>query len=263
MTHLAKLADRGHDRPGLAMLPPVRAVYQPVVDLVSGDTVAFEALARGPRGTEWELPASLFADARRHDVVAALDWECRAAAISGALRRRLPASMPLFVNAAPAGLGTSSPAHLSGLVDQGARRLQLVIDIPEPALLVDPGRVLDAAARLRAAGYGLSLDDVGGHPPDAGLIPRLNPDVVKLDLVLLTRRSEPERTDLLTAVREQVAGSGAILLAERIETADALETAQRIGARLGQGWQLGRPGPMPAEPAVMHHELSFTRAGRT
>lgn len=260
MTHLATLAALGQSRRGLAMLPPVHAVYQPIVDLVSGATVAYEALARGPRGTEWELPESLFADARRHGVEAALDWECRAAAISGALRRRLPSSVPLFVNAAGAWLGTGCPAHLTGLVEAGGQRLQLVVEIAERTLVQDPARALAAGAQLRDGGYGLALDDVS-DPASLELLPLLEPDVIKLDLVLLSRRAEAEARTVTEGVPAHAQRTGAIVLAERIETGGDLERAGELGARLGQGWALGRPGPLPAEPVAAHHDLSFTRAG--
>src|SRR4029077_12552093 len=42
----------------------VRAAYQPIVDLETGETVAFEALARGPVGSPLENPAALFGTAR-------------------------------------------------------------------------------------------------------------------------------------------------------------------------------------------------------
>ena len=38
----------------------VRAVFQPLIDLDSGDVVAYEALARGPAGSALESPAALF-----------------------------------------------------------------------------------------------------------------------------------------------------------------------------------------------------------
>jgi len=41
-----------------------RAVLQPLVELTSGEVVGYEALVRGPAGTELERPDALFARAR-------------------------------------------------------------------------------------------------------------------------------------------------------------------------------------------------------
>jgi len=43
----------------------VRALFQPVVDLSNGQTVGYEALARGPVGSPYESPIALFAAADR------------------------------------------------------------------------------------------------------------------------------------------------------------------------------------------------------
>ncbi len=71
----------------------VRAVYQPVIELATGRTVGFEALARGPEGSELERPDRLFAAARAAGRLSELDWVCRAAALRGALDARLGRSV--------------------------------------------------------------------------------------------------------------------------------------------------------------------------
>ena len=42
----------------------VTPVFQPRVDIASGQVLGYEALSRGPAGTPWETPAALFAAAR-------------------------------------------------------------------------------------------------------------------------------------------------------------------------------------------------------
>jgi EAL domain-containing protein (putative c-di-GMP-specific phosphodiesterase class I) len=51
--------------------------FQAVVDLVSQQPVGFEALARGPEGTELEAPGALFAAAREAGRLDELDWLCQ------------------------------------------------------------------------------------------------------------------------------------------------------------------------------------------
>jgi EAL domain-containing protein (putative c-di-GMP-specific phosphodiesterase class I) len=51
-------------------------VFQPLIDLDSGDVVAYEALAPGPAGSPLESPAALFAAAYGSGRVAELDWAC-------------------------------------------------------------------------------------------------------------------------------------------------------------------------------------------
>ncbi len=51
----------------------IHAVYQPIVDLKTGDVVAYEALARGPVGSGLESPDRLFGAARQAGLLAELD----------------------------------------------------------------------------------------------------------------------------------------------------------------------------------------------
>jgi EAL domain-containing protein (putative c-di-GMP-specific phosphodiesterase class I) len=230
---------------GISGLPAVQAVYQPIVDLNSGEVVAYEALARGPRGGDLESPAALFARARELGTEAALDIECQAAAMHGALQHALPSSIPLFVNAEPRWLHTPWPAHLSATLARAHERLQVVVEITERALIEDPAGLLAAVGRIRAAGWGVALDDVGADPASLALMPFIDPDVIKLDLRLIQERTDAEIAAVVNAVMAQAERSGAVILAEGIETTRHRDRALAMGATLGQGWLLGRPGRLP------------------
>ena len=54
----------------------IRASYQPIAELETGRTVAYEALARGPAGSTLERPDRLFAAARASGRLAEVDWAC-------------------------------------------------------------------------------------------------------------------------------------------------------------------------------------------
>ena len=56
-------------------------------------------------------------------------------------------------------------------------------------------------------------------------------------------------TRTVPAVQAQAERTGALILAEGIETVEHLEIARLSGARLGQGWYFGRPGALPARRA--------------
>ena len=66
----------------------VRSVFQPIVDLDTGQVVAYEALARGPEGP-LARPDALFAAARLDGRLAELDAACRTAAFRGAVEQGL------------------------------------------------------------------------------------------------------------------------------------------------------------------------------
>src|SRR5690554_7156505 len=71
----------------------IGVVFQPIVDLDSGEPAGFEALARGPVDSKLSSPKVLFDLAYRAGRVAELDWVCRAAAFRGAIAAELPLSL--------------------------------------------------------------------------------------------------------------------------------------------------------------------------
>ena len=72
----------------------MEAGFQPIVELATRRVVGWEALARGPRGSELEPPDKLFAAARAAGRLDELDWLCQRQALRAAIAAgvRAPAS---------------------------------------------------------------------------------------------------------------------------------------------------------------------------
>ncbi len=185
----------------------VRSIYQPIVDLDSGSTVGYEALARGPRDHPLERPDVLFAAARAAGRIGELDRACLDAALRGARLAGLAAPWTLFVNVEP----ECADQALRETVDADGSGVRVVIELTERKLTANPVELLHLVERVRGRGWGIALDDVGAHRASLALLPLLRPDIIKL------------------------------------ETAEHLDVARAFGARLGQGWMLGKPAPLPAD----------------
>jgi EAL domain-containing protein (putative c-di-GMP-specific phosphodiesterase class I) len=219
----------------------IHSVYQPIVELDSGSVVAYEALVRGPRGSSLESPDRLFAAARGAGLLSELDAACQGAALRGARAVGLQDPWALFVNLEPAATGAS----LLATSDGAAGDFRIVVELTERALVADPPRLLELVARIRARGWGIAVDDVGADRDSLALLPVLRPDVVKLDLRLVQQRPTGEVAEIVCAVNAEAERSGSVVLAEGIETDEHLQIALSLGATLGQGWLLGRPGQLP------------------
>jgi EAL domain-containing protein (putative c-di-GMP-specific phosphodiesterase class I) len=219
----------------------VHSVYQPIVELDSGSVVAYEALVRGPRGSSLESPDRLFAAARGAGLLSELDAACQTAALRGARAAGLQDPWTLFVNLEPAANGAS----LLATSDTAAGGFRIVVELTERALVADPPRLLELVARIRARGWGIAVDDVGADRDSLALLPVLRPDVVKLDLRLVQDHPTGEVAEIVCAVNAEAERSGSVVLAEGIETDEHLQIALSLGATLGQGWLLGRPGRLP------------------
>lgn len=227
----------------------VTTVFQPIVHLATRRVVGYEALSRGPAGTPWESPERLFSAAAEAGRLAELDWVCRASAYRGALQARLPAGLSLFVNVEPEALGTRCPADLRALVARAERSLRVVSEMTERHLTDDPAALLAAVAHARAVGWGVAIDEVGREPASLALMPFVHPDVIRLHGGLVQSAPDARVAAVAGAVLAQAERTGAVILAEGVETEECRRRALALGATLGQGWLFGRPGPIPTTAA--------------
>ena len=173
-----------------------------------------------------------------------LDWICRAAAFRAALNAALPPDFTLFVNAEPAALRAECPPDLLETIRTGVSQLNIVVELTERYLAHDPAAVLDAVAAARAEGLGIAIDDIGAEPASLALMPLVHPDVIKLDLSLIQGSPDIAVARTINGVLAEVERTGAIILAEGVETHEHAEMALAMGATMGQGWRYGRPRPL-------------------
>ncbi len=230
----------------------IRSAYQPLVDLYSGDVVGYEALARGPLGSRLTSPEALFDAARVAGLEREVEWECQRAALQGALDVGLTPGQALFVNLEPLLLEADRPEHLLALLDAALERFSVFAEFTERSLTDRPAELLAAVERLRRKGVGVALDDVGADPRSLALMPFLAPDVIKLDLRLVQENPSRRIAEIAHAVGSEAERTGALVLAEGIETDEHRRTALTLGARYGQGWLFGHPGelrPARARPS--------------
>lgn len=213
--------------------------YQPIVALRDESVVGYEALARWPQFGHLN-PATVFAHARTHRRADALDQMCIDASIDTALQAGIADDLVLSVNCEP-----SSP-YLSPMARQPALAardgLAVMFEITERRLLSQPRLLLQKVAALRRDGFLIALDDVGAHPDSSALLDIISPDVMKLDLALVQSQPNDQQAQTLSAILAHHERTGALILAEGIESDEHLEQALALGADLGQGYRFGRPG---------------------
>jgi EAL domain-containing protein (putative c-di-GMP-specific phosphodiesterase class I) len=223
-------------------------VYQPIVRLSDRRAIAYEALARGPQGSPLETPDALFSTARELGLETALDWECWRAALRGALSAGMSHKRALFVNVEPSSATSWVPEIGDPLLEDALASFPLVVELTERALANHATDLIPLAEDLRRRGARIALDDVGTDPRSLALMPFLRPDVIKLDLKLMQDSPSREIAEVVHAVNAEAERTGALILAEGIETEEHLRRALALGASYGQGWLFGRPGELRSEP---------------
>ena len=246
-------------QPAVARLGPVheldlRPVFQPIVDLRDRAVVGYEALLRGGPADDLRSATDMLEAARREDSMLALDLAARDAALRTADTQGLDAPFALFLNADPETLDGSSP-------ELPATGFTLLVEVTEQALIARPEAMLRALTRLRSAGWGIALDDIGGDSRSLALMSILYPDVIKIDLRLLAERKPQDVARIVTAVGAEAGRRHATVLAEGIDSDELLDTALAYGAVLGQGYLLGAPEPLPSPLPAAGRAVRLPGAG--
>jgi EAL domain-containing protein (putative c-di-GMP-specific phosphodiesterase class I) len=144
---------------------------------------------------------------------------------------------------------------------------RLILEITENSLLEDTPGVVAEIERLIGEGLNFAVDDMGAGYSGLRQITTVRPTYLKLDRSLISGiDSDPDRGALVSAMLGYVRQTGGHLIAEGVETEAELETLQRLGVTLIQGYLLGRPaapwpalaerapGAAPAAPAVSLHD---------
>jgi len=233
----------------------VTTLFQPIVHLESGAVVAFEALSRGPEGTDLESPIAMLDAARDVGRLDELDWLCRVHAMRDAAAARLPPSVSWFINVEPAGIRSECPDHLRGVLDRAKTQLRVILEVPEREIHVHVADLIRATDEARRDTWGVALDDVGADEGSLALLPIFQPDVVKLDMALMDGIPSGASVEVVGAVHAYAERTGAVILAEGIETDEHKQLAIALGATYGQGHLYGYPGSLPEELAVPKHPV--------
>lgn len=232
-------------------------LFQPIIDLRTEGVVGYEALARGPVGSPWERPDDLFAQARLEGRLREVDWACRVAAVRDARACSVdPPAWRLFVNTEPEVLGTLCPEDLLSDWVGGTGELEIVVELTERALVHGPRRLLAAVEELRTFGCEIALDDIGSNAASVALLPLIEPDVVKMDATLLSPSGDEAALAALRAVASYVERSGAVVVAEGIESEADRARAVALGAHWAQGFLFARPRPLSARDAAGRHDVA-------
>jgi EAL domain-containing protein (putative c-di-GMP-specific phosphodiesterase class I) len=234
-------------------------LFQPIVHLKEAEIAGYEALSRGPVGSRLERPDLLFDAARSYGRVGDLDWVCRASALRTALDAGMTAPLTLFVNVEPETLNISLPESYKETWLEARSDLRVILEVNERTLTTNAAELFRRVHEMRELGWGIALDDVGSTPRSVAMLPFLRPDIIKLDLKLLSERPRSEIARIVHAVQGEAERRGATILAEGIETDEHLEGALTMGATLGQGWLLGRPEELPPELPRPKHEIPIAQ----
>ncbi|REG01172.1 diguanylate cyclase (GGDEF)-like protein [Asanoa ferruginea] len=236
----------------------LRLFYQPIVDVRDGAIVGIEALVRWLHPRLGLLaPERFLPEANRAGHVPDLDrWVLnQACADMAAIVRDHDGQAPprMNVNVSAATLALSIDDHVAAaLAASGLPGNRLALEISEDADLETLSKAMPRLEKLRQAGVGLVLDDMGSGSTSLRYLSRLPLQGLKIDRTFVG--GVVHNTGDYTVVKllaDLAHGLGIGVTAEGVETPDQLAALLDLGIHSAQGFHLGRPQPLEAFAAKL------------
>lgn len=224
----------------------VRAAYQPIVNIRTGEIVGFEALARWTHEGKQIAPDQFIPIAARGGMIDELTDDilsqtCGQIASWSAQTGNF--DLKVSVNIPPSRVTDPHfPDQLTRLIDEfGLRPNQLVLEITEEALISDFVAARAATRRLRSLGVSLSLDDFGTGYSSLLHLQQIPFNSLKIDRAFLADLDTQEAAERLVSGIYFLAASLKLnVVAEGVERTQQAQRLCSLGGSLAQGFLYSR-----------------------
>jgi len=236
--------------------------FEPQVDLLTGEIIGFEVLAR------WNHPLSGLIEpdrfipvAEEHGLIGRLSEQIILAAMTEAAS--WDPAIKLSVNISPSQLADSWLAQriVRLLAEAGFPAERLVVEITESSLFADLDLAKTIATSLKNQGVRLALDDFGTGFSSLSHLRSLPFDVIKIDRSFVsTLVNDPESAAIVRAVTTLAEALCVPVTVEGIEDAATHAAVAGFGCAVGQGWYFGKPMSGDQATALLRSRQSESSA---
>jgi len=250
----------GHSPAKLALLGDLRRAleraelvlhYQPKISTSTGDVVSAEALVRWQhpeRGLV--LPDAFIPLAEHTGLIGPLTRYVLDAALTQA-RVWLDAgrALPVSVNLSARNLlDENLPGQVAELLAAHAVPAELLeLEVTESALMTEPARAQRLLQQLSALGVRISIDDFGAGYTSLGQLKTLPVNELKIDKsFVMTMTTDRSNSLIVHSVVDLGHNLGLTIVAEGVESEQALTALREFGCDVVQGYHLSRPIPLAA-----------------
>ncbi|HEY2705628.1 MAG TPA: EAL domain-containing protein [Candidatus Dormibacteraeota bacterium] len=254
-----------HDLRRAVTAGDLHLVYQPQIDLRSGETVGVEALVRWRHPVLGMVPPDRFIPlAEEAGMIGALDaWVLETAcAQTRAWREAGAGGLQVAVNL------SGTEFEDAELVDRVAevlarhdlRPADLELEITERVAVQQERSARQTLDRLRAMGVRIAIDDFGTGYSMLASLRQFPGDKLKIDKSFVQEIVDTQdRAPLVAAIVAMGHGLGLEVVAEGVETEEQLAVLRRLRCDGAQGYLLGRP----ADPHVVEQRVLAERGAVT
>ncbi len=222
---------------------PFSMAFQPIVDVRAGSVLAYEALARGPKGE----PASSVLDSTLHNNRYSTDQRCREKAIiTSAALGILETTADLNINFYPNAV--YEPKQCLARTLNAARSVQfplsrVIFEITEVEQVRDHEHLRNIMTEYKAHGLRVAIDDFGAGHSGLSLLSAFQPDIIKIDQALVKALDQrPVSRSIIATIVHMCRDLNIQIIAEGIERKEEMQVLCDLGIHSMQGFYFARPG---------------------
>jgi len=224
-------------------------LYQPQIDVASGDIVAVEALVRWRHPERGLISPNEFIPLAEDTglIVPIGEWVLRTACHQArSWQHSVGRSIRMAVNLSAKQFKDDNLSQIvqSALHDSGLDPTLLELELTEGTLMDDARATMATMEQLRAIGVQLSIDDFGTGYSSMNYLKRFDVRALKIDKSFISGLpQDAENAAITRAIIAMAHGLKMVVVAEGVETNAQLELLQEYGCDMVQGFHLGHPSP--------------------
>lgn len=217
--------------------------YQPIIEVQSGRTHAYEALLRLQTPELGAVPPTEFISiAEEAGMISDIgDWVIQKACSDAV---RWPHDVCVAVNVSPLQLQSHRILTVvtRALAETGLLPSRLELELTESALIENVEHTTRILGDLKSLGVRLALDDFGTGYSSLSHLHQFNFDKIKIDRSFVQSFAERrESAAVVNAVVHLARDLGISMTAEGVETVEHMDSMRDAGCDHVQGYLLGRP----------------------
>jgi diguanylate cyclase (GGDEF)-like protein len=227
-------------------------LYQPIVDLGTGEMVSAEALLRWDHAECGKVsPEEFIPIAEETGLIVPIgEWVLQQACLQWSRwqsedSRIAPASVSVNLSRRQIVLGNQLLVAVRAALDQaGMPACALQLELTERDVMKDPDGARESLLGLSAIGVQLAMDDFGTGTSSLGCLRDYPFNAIKIDKSFVMDLSrDPHVLAVAHATVNVIENLAMASVAEGVEVSQQVVMLQAMGCRFGQGYLFGRPVP--------------------
>jgi diguanylate cyclase (GGDEF)-like protein/PAS domain S-box-containing protein len=248
-----------------------RNFYQPIVNLVSGEIVGFEALLRWQHPRRGLLgPEEFIPVAEETGLIRELGWwnlreACRQITD---WRAALAAHSHLTISvnlSAKQFLQPNLVTDISNLLHElGLAPEALKLEITESTVMADPSAAVEMLQQIKSLGIRLAIDDFGTGYSSLSYLHRFPLDTLKIDRSFISGMGDGgEGMEIAQTILPMANNLRLDVVAEGVETIQQVTMLKKLHCKYGQGFYFSRPLSAEGTEALLAGGLTWQAVEQT